>query len=101
MVDVDQEPVAIRVTRYRCPFCLKSASRKTGIRPHIEFCWGNPAKRGCGTCKHYDEGYPDTYTEPGEPACCEKGLPMTVEYRNEDGEPRTHSVSQCPGWEAS
>jgi hypothetical protein len=48
------EPEAIRVTRYRCPFCARSHSSRTRAVQHITRCWRNPAAHGCKTCAHYE-----------------------------------------------
>lgn len=47
------EPIAIKVTRYRCPHCTRSASKKPAIRDHIGRCWVNPGNRTCRTCSAY------------------------------------------------
>ena len=51
------EPIAIRVTRYRCPTCARSHSTKSRCREHIARCWFNPEARGCKTCRHFEFGY--------------------------------------------
>ena len=54
-------PIAVQVTRYRCPFCPRSLSSKTRMVEHIGRCWKNPGARGCMTCLHFvkEEGEPD------------------------------------------
>lgn len=99
------EPIVIRVTRYRCPFCRRSHSRRDGIRGHIKGCWHNPAARACGTCRHRDVYEDDDFE-------CAAGLDpyvaetLTVadpgDARSGDvrTETRHHLVRGCPGWEA-
>jgi len=69
-------PIAVQVTRYRCPFCPRSLSSKTRMVEHIGKCWNNPAARGCKTCRHFmpDESEPDVgYVEP-EQCAADVGL---------------------------
>lgn len=47
------EPIAVKVTRYRCPFCTRGWSSKKRATEHIERCWHNPAKRNCKTCVYH------------------------------------------------
>lgn len=95
---VVSEPVAIRVTRYRCPFCNRSHSKRAGILPHIPRCWHNPAGRGCGTCRHADRDF-------GESGIyCDADLSPMVPATDEDlkhtDDPMV-TVRNCPGWEAA
>ena len=56
------EPIPLRVLRYRCPFCARTASRPIRSRQHMARCWLNPEARGCKTCKHFDRyGAYETY----------------------------------------
>jgi hypothetical protein len=48
-------PVAITVTRHRCPFCPRSWSKRPAAVAHIGRCWKNPANRSCKTCVHFQE----------------------------------------------
>lgn len=48
------EPIAFTVTRYRCPHCTRSGSKKPAIRDHIGRCWANPGNRTCRTCSAYE-----------------------------------------------
>lgn len=52
-------PIAVRVTRYRCPFCARSHSSRGRAAEHIGRCWRNPEARGCKTCRHFDATYED------------------------------------------
>lgn len=54
------EPIPVRVTRYRCPHCVRSHSSRSGAVRHIARCWFNPDARGCKTCAHF---------EPADDAC--------------------------------
>lgn len=44
------EAIAFKTTRYKCPFCSRSYSRRTPANRHIDRCWRNPAVRGCKSC---------------------------------------------------
>lgn len=50
------EPKAIRVWRFVCPGCKRSASRREVIADHLTRCWKNPDNRACPTCAHFDRG---------------------------------------------
>lgn len=65
------QPIPVRVTRYRCPHCTRSASSKQRCREHIARCWRNPDAKGCKTCKHFD----NTYEDYGED--CNVGVDLT------------------------
>lgn len=60
------ELIPVRVTRYRCPHCARSASSKQRCREHIRRCWRNPDAKGCKTCKHFDNTYEDYGEDYGE-----------------------------------
>lgn len=47
------DPIAVRVTRYRCPHCGRGHSTKARAVVHIARCWTNPQARGCKTCRHF------------------------------------------------
>jgi len=92
-------PIALTVTRYRCPFCTRSRSRKAATVEHISRCWHNPEVRACLTCDHYDAGGDACGCEPGcnwgnsghpyHPSCG-ANLPL-----GENDRP----VSGCPQWQ--
>lgn len=46
-------PIAVKVTRYRCPHCARSASSSTRCRKHMARCWYNPDGKGCKTCTFF------------------------------------------------
>lgn len=46
-------PISIVVTRYVCPYCHRSRSRRKPCQDHMERCWKNPALRGCKTCVNF------------------------------------------------
>jgi hypothetical protein len=96
------EPVAIRVTRFRCPFCRRSSSRKAGIRLHITRCWRNPAARACGSCRHYipAEGGGRMIGDPGTDLGCAIGCETHETDPDADGDGIKRTVRGCPGWEA-
>ncbi len=104
------EPVAIRVTRYRCPFCKNSSSRKAGIRPHIGRCWYNPDARACGTCRHCIIDPEDGMACDLGRECYEERTTTTADpddaWREDVQGPRRrevtyHLVRQCPGWQVT
>jgi len=72
----DLAPIAVVVTRYRCPFCPRSLSSKTRMVDHIGKCWRNPAVRSCKTCKHFvrEEGEPEVGLPDIED--CEAGVDL-------------------------
>jgi hypothetical protein len=84
-----REPIPVRVTRYACPSCARTASSKSRAREHIARCWLDPANRGCKTCAHFrpadsadfETGY------PGFPEICDVGVDLS-------GHPR---CSTCSG----
>jgi hypothetical protein len=51
-----REPIPVRVVRYGCPSCGRTASSRSRTREHMSRCWWDPANRGCKTCRHFDEG---------------------------------------------
>ena len=44
------EPIPKQVTRWSCPHCHRSWSKRRSASDHIERCWFNPANRSCKTC---------------------------------------------------
>jgi hypothetical protein len=52
---VTAQPIAVMVTRHKCPFCPRTAARPGRAREHIARCWFNPEARGCKTCKHFEQ----------------------------------------------
>jgi len=38
------EPIATKVTRYRCPFCRRSRSRRPAVVGHMAHCFKNPER---------------------------------------------------------
>jgi hypothetical protein len=93
-------PIAIRTTRYRCPFCARSRSRRATTTAHIARCWHNPETRSCLTCEHHDAGGDACGCEPGcnwgapgpVPPSCGVGLDL-----GENSQP----VSNCPQWQTA
>ena len=65
------EPIAVRVTRYRCPHCARSHSSRGRAVQHVGRCWRNPEAHGCKTCRHFDA----TYEDYGED--CDLGVDLT------------------------
>ncbi|MFE7547076.1 hypothetical protein [Streptomyces gardneri] len=91
-----EEPLAIQVTRYQCPHCRTTRSKKTTAIAHIGCCWKNPANRTCKTCEHYEPAGDGTHCFPERPCGCN----VYAEGCNEgvdipDDRPATH----CPKWE--
>ena len=69
------EPIAVRVTRYRCPHCARSHSSRGRAVQHVGCCWRNPEAHGCKTCQHFErdaDGYEGCglgVDLTGRPAC--------------------------------
>lgn len=89
------EPVAIKVTRYRCPTCRRSWSSKKRTAEHAAMCAHAPENRACLTCEHFDPGEDATYEEPGHPEGCAQGLDV-----RHDVEPgfAGRITRDCPSW---
>ena len=103
------QPIAVKVTRYKCPHCPRTAARPGRAREHMARCWFNPEARGCKTCKHFEEAVDDspdpTIGYPGypDPEFCAVGVSL-------DGRPAckvclgsgetfdrgTLGISECP-----
>lgn len=90
-------PVMVRVTRYACPHCSRSRSKRAATAAHIDRCWHNPAVRACKTCAHFDPGGDACGCEPGcnwgasgpaQPGCA-AGVPMPDDFT---------PVTNCPEW---
>ena len=65
------EPIAVKVTRYRCPFCRRSWSSRKRAADHIGRCWLNPEARGCKTCEHWQAHYWEPiFADTGERVAC-------------------------------
>lgn len=58
-------PIAVKVTRWRCPHCARSHSTRARCTDHIGRCWQNPGARGCKTCAHYNPERPADVDYPG------------------------------------
>lgn len=59
------QPIAVRVTRYKCPSCSRTASTRARSSAHIARCWSNPEARGCKTCKNFEPAHDACGCEPG------------------------------------
>lgn len=87
------EPVALRVTRWKCPFCTRARASKAATVEHIGRCWSNPEVRSCKTCRHYEvtggfcDGDPMCNCPPAE-EICHAGIRLTGDV--EVG---------CPAWQ--
>lgn len=91
------QPIAITVTRYRCPHCPRSRARKQATTEHITRCWMNPANRTCKTCVHYQAPSTGPNCEPGHHCTCSD---FDEACTREDGpEPNEFPVVACPLWE--
>jgi hypothetical protein len=74
-----REPIPVRVTRYACPSCGRTASSKSGARKHMGRCWHDPANRGCKTCVYFNPGDshdPET-GYPGSDEHCMQGVDLS------------------------
>ncbi len=85
-------PIAIQVTRYRCPYCTRSRAKKAATEQHIARCWHNPGTRSCKTCVHYEAADPNgPYPEhPGWPESCGADRDITAGI-----------ATDCPQWESA
>lgn len=94
------EPIAIKVTRWVCPFCSRGRSRKAATAAHIGRCWLNPQTRTCKTCTHYVPGDDGAHELLGGP-CPDCSSPATCGH--EDGPDLSDAVIRtgCPLWELS
>lgn len=52
---VELQPIAITVTRFVCPFCRRSRSRKGPALIHMARCWKNPEVKGCKSCFFFEK----------------------------------------------
>jgi hypothetical protein len=59
------EPIAVKVTRYRCPFCPRGWSRKSAAAVHVARCWNNPAVGNCKTCANFEREEEACGCKPG------------------------------------
>ena len=64
------EPIAVRVTRYRCPFCSRGHASRSRARDHVARCWLNPENRGCKTCAHHQPFGFEGHCIPGVACIC-------------------------------
>lgn len=83
------EPIPVRVTRYRCPFCARSHASKARAVTHIGRCWDNPEAHGCKTCEHFQPYEPDLDL----PEACALGIRLST------GGEATSLLVHCPKWE--
>jgi predicted alpha/beta-hydrolase family hydrolase len=75
--------VAIRVTRYACPYCHRSRSKRDAAEAHVARCFRNPAAQGCKTCASYQmaEGGSHLTGYPGCGESCEAALDISAGLR--------------------
>lgn len=103
-------PIPFVVTRFRCPFCPRTASSKKRTAEHIGRCWHNPQARSCKTCKHYEPAEPSgDYCFPGRPCNCNEGtdescaIGVSLAGRGTEGDDdyvRPGLIVGCDKWEA-
>lgn len=76
---VSREPIPVRVTRYACPSCARTASSKSRTREHMSRCWRDPANRGCKTCRHFEPADSADFETgyPGSPEGCGTGVDLS------------------------
>jgi hypothetical protein len=66
-VTTPAEPIAVKVTRYRCPFCTRGWSSKKRAAEH------DPAKRNCKTCVYHQPFAPSaSVCLPGALCACDE-----------------------------
>jgi hypothetical protein len=108
---VTVQPIAVKVTRYQCPFCSRSGAVKARIRDHIGRCWSNPAAQACRTCRNFaapEETAGEEYCMAGvdlsgQPACtaCGGDADPWNEHPGCTGrEVKPGPIVHCPKWEA-
>ncbi len=91
-------PIAITVTRHKCPHCPRSRAKKAAIVEHIGRCWNNPDNRACRTCANFEPAvaggcYGDPQCNcPDSPQNCTAG----VDLPDFGGD----MVTGCPMWKA-
>ena len=96
-----REPVAIKVTRYICPFCSRGRSKRTATAEHIERCWKNPAVKSCLTCVHLDRGDAGEPCFPGRQCSCNDAYTDCGEGIDlGNGDPTLFPQTGCPMWAA-
>lgn len=49
-------PLRVTVSRYLCPGCHRTWSRRSSAVAHMERCWRLRANHACLTCRHFDNG---------------------------------------------
>jgi hypothetical protein len=54
---VNSQPITVKVTRYKCPCCGRTAANRSRAAKHIGNCWLNPEAKGCKTCKHFEPAW--------------------------------------------
>jgi hypothetical protein len=64
-------PIAKHVTRWQCPYCDRTWSKRTVAALHIARCWYNPAARSCKSCDYYE---PEQLADVETPPCAENCL---------------------------
>ena len=91
-----EDPLVIQVTRYQCPHCRTTRSKKPAAAAHISRCWKNPAVRTCKTCEHYEPAGDGDHCFPGRPCGCNVYAESCAQELNiPEDQPATH----CPKWE--
>lgn len=92
------QPIPIRVTRYQCPDCRRTHSKKAAATAHIARCWHNPNNRGCKTCAHYEPAGNGAQCVPGDQCTCNSH----PEFCNYDaGRALASPLTNCPDWAAT
>lgn len=82
------QPIPVTVTRYQCPHCRSTRSKKQAAANHIARCWRNPEVRGCKTCIHLTPSEEGPFPgHPGWPQGCNEGRDITASL-----------VTDCPYW---
>lgn len=93
-------PIELHVTRYQCPHCTKSYSKRATTVEHIGRCWVNPEARGCKTCEHFEPGGGHCGVDPCNcpvyEESCRAGVQLPPHPRRVD---MTTLAVHCPKWE--
>lgn len=91
-------PIALTVTRYRCPFCTRSRAKKATTAEHIARCWHNPEVRACLTCEHHEPAVSSNeQCIPGRDCNC--GSSPEGCYHPDGPRPFEAVRTDCPLWQ--
>lgn len=82
---LDEELLAEKVTRFRCPHCRRSFSNRTYARKHLAICQKREANHGCKLCAFFADYEPSNHAD-GYPGCdryCSQGQDISERLRTD------------------